>query len=175
MPLISITNLTTGPVIVQDPSGLSNLTVTVPESSTKSGIRVTDDTLARVQPSLDASVAAGRISYAVLEDPTALEEHERLNVRTGTVSPITATKFDECIIVNLAVAGASSVVLPTALPVGSVLDIVDGKGDAAAHNITIDPEGAGTINGAASLVLSVNYASARLVKIASTAWLRLPG
>lgn len=175
MPLISITNLTTSPVVVQDPSGLSNFSVTVLGSATKSGLRVTDDTLARVQPFLDASVAASRISYAVLEDPTALEEHERLNVRTGTASPITATKFDECIVVNLAVAGASSVVLPAALPVGTVLDVVDGKGDAAANNITIDPEGAGTINGAATLVLSVNYASARLVKIAAAAWLRLPG
>jgi hypothetical protein len=52
------------------------------------------------------------------------------------------------------------------LPAGAakqVFIIVDGKGDAGTNNITITPNGAETIKGAASLVLSSNYTGVVLV------------
>lgn len=56
---------------------------------------------------------------------------------------------------------------------GFELLIVDALGNSAAGNITIDPADAGTVNGSSTLVLSTNYASARLQFIAAGTWVRV--
>ncbi len=71
-------------------------------------------------------------------------------------------------------SGARSIALPdpTNLEPGFELLVIDALGNSAAGNITIDPSGGGTINGAGTLVLSANYASARLAWISAGAWVR---
>lgn len=53
--------------------------------------------------------------------------------------------------------GATTVVLPTAT--NQRIEIVDALGLAATYNITIDPPGSVTINGASTYVISANYGS----------------
>ncbi len=76
--------------------------------------------------------------------------------RVATSSPITVSTND-CIVVSaLTVPGAVAVTLPAG-QTKIVYFIVDGTGDAKTNNITITPNGAETINGAANLVLTSNY------------------
>lgn len=72
-------------------------------------------------------------------------------------------------------SGARSIALPdpTSPVEGWVVTVVDALGNAAAGNITIDPDGGGTINGAGTLVLSSNYASARLEWVSAGVWVRV--
>ena len=74
---------------------------------------------------------------------------------------ITAATTDYVIVVNKTVGAASAVTLPAGVT-GQVLIIKDGKGDAAANNITTTPA-AGNIDGAGTHVISTNYGSATLV------------
>jgi hypothetical protein len=57
--------------------------------------------------------------------------------------------------------GGDTVTLPVAAlaGVGKVFHVKDESGTAAANNITVDGNGAETINGAASTVISTNYGS----------------
>jgi hypothetical protein len=64
------------------------------------------------------------------------------------------------LIVNKTVGGATQVTLPATPSRGREVTVSDGKGDAATNNITVVPA-AGTINGAASLVISENYGTAK--------------
>ena len=59
--------------------------------------------------------------------------------------------------------------LPSATVVGQVYQIKD-LGNASANNVTINVAGSDTIDGAASLTISTNYANAVLVCTASTKW-----
>lgn len=168
--LLSITNLLTGPWVLQDPSGITNFSVSIAASGTASNLAVTDDLFSRLQPILDAAVTALDITYTVTDDAVS---PERDRVRTALTTPVAITPADEFVAVNLTVPGAVAVNIPTTCPVGHRLVIGDAKGDAGANNITIATDGADTINGAATLVLNTNYATAELVKVSSTLWLRV--
>lgn len=74
---------------------------------------------------------------------------------------ITVTTADYIVIVNKTVGAASAVAFPAGVT-GQEFIIKDGKGDAAANNITVTPA-AGTIDGAATSVISTNYGSATYV------------
>ncbi len=72
-------------------------------------------------------------------------------------------------------SGARTITLPdpdNLIPGFEVL-IVDALGNSNAGNISIDPDGSGTINGSTTLTLSTNYASARLHWVAAGAWVRV--
>jgi hypothetical protein len=76
-------------------------------------------------------------------------------------------------IVQVKGSGARGVTLPDPtndVPGATVL-IVDALGNAAAGNITITPTT--SINGSATLVLSTNYASARLQWVSAGVWVRV--
>lgn len=75
---------------------------------------------------------------------------------------VTITTADYIVVVNKTVGAATAVALYAAPLAGSQVIIKDGKGDAAANNITITPA-AGTIDGAATLVIAANYGKASLV------------
>jgi hypothetical protein len=81
-------------------------------------------------------------------------------VPSGTT--YSATTSDYIIVVNKVTGSATAVNLPATPPQGMALIIKDGKGDASTNNITITPA-SGTIDGSTSVVLSTNYAVARLV------------
>lgn len=87
----------------------------------------------------------------------------------------TGTWDGESLSVQVKGSGARTITLPdpdNAEPGFEVL-IVDALGNSNAGNITIDPSGAGTINGSSTLVLSTNYASARLHWVSAGAWVRV--
>lgn len=90
-----------------------------------------------------------------LGNNAATTEEMKQAVRVATTTPVTvASATDFAIVTDLSVAGAVAVNLPAGVN-GQVFIVVDGKGDASTNNVTITPA-AGTIGGAASLVLTRN-------------------
>lgn len=85
------------------------------------------------------------------------------NVRVHTIAgAVTVAVSDYIVVVNKASGAATAANLPASPVAGDVYIIKDGKGDAATNNITVTPA-AGTIDGAATYVMSVNYASVTIV------------
>lgn len=89
-----------------------------------------------------------------LADGAQSTTFQKYAVRNATTTPITVVAATDCVVVvDLAVAGASTVNLPA----GSnkqIIYVVDGKGDANDNNITVVPNGVETIAGAADYVLT---------------------
>lgn len=83
-------------------------------------------------------------------------------VRIATVSPDTVTVTDSVVSYQLAAPGAVAVALPAGVT-GQVFYLKDGTGDAATNNITITPNGAETIDDAATAVINTNYGALTLV------------
>lgn len=75
---------------------------------------------------------------------------------------ITTTQSDDIVIVNKSAGAATDVSLHAAPQSWVKITIKDGKGDAAANNITITPA-AGTIDGAATYVINANYGVITLI------------
>jgi hypothetical protein len=80
---------------------------------------------------------------------------QKMRVRTVTATPDTVNATVDCIL-PINVASASAINLPAGLE-KQVFFIFDASGAAATNNITITPNGAETVRGAASLVLNKNY------------------
>jgi Pectate lyase superfamily protein/Major tropism determinant N-terminal domain len=80
------------------------------------------------------------------------------NVQVAATSPVICTTNSDVIVVDLAVAGPSSVTLLSGATLykGQTVTVKDGKGDANAHNITISCATA-NIDGQASYVINTNY------------------
>lgn len=89
----------------------------------------------------------------------------RLNVcevTTKTSSGNVTCLNEGVVVVNKTVGAATQVTLPASPTLGGMYPfvwVVDGKGDAATNNITV-VAASGNINGAASYVISENYAAA---------------
>lgn len=115
--------------------------------------------------SLDAKLAEHDDALNALEADDSVTE-----LITALVSPYTAGATDSEIVTKLTAPGAVSVVLNAAAPIGKVVRVVDGTGDAASNNVTITDAGAATINGASSLVLNTNKGWIFLLKSSSTTW-----
>jgi hypothetical protein len=98
-----------------------------------------------------------------------------LNLEYPGTQQLTATgSWDqESDTIHVKGSGARGVTLPEPtndVPGATVL-IVDALGNSAAGNITITP--VTSINGSATLVLSTNYASARLQWVSAGVWVRV--
>ncbi len=95
--------------------------------------------------------------------------------RLAQVLTVSSTWDQESEAVHVKGSGARAIALPdpTVLVEGFEVLVIDALGNAAAGNITIDPSGSGTINGSATLVLSTNYASARLRWVSAGVWVRV--
>lgn len=106
-----------------------------------------------------------------LGNNAAVAQEAKQAIRLATTSPVTVSSAtDYAIVVDLSVAGASAVNLPAGVN-GQIFIVIDGKGDAATNNITINPNGAETIAGAASLVLNKNRQTVMLgYNLATTDW-----
>lgn len=95
------------------------------------------------------------------------------NQRLVTASPIVIAGTDQILNVNIA-AGAPTCALPAAATRNGIpLSFKDVGGNFALHNLTITPNGAETIDGAASLILATNRQYITLVPAndgTSTGW-----
>lgn len=87
-------------------------------------------------------------------------------VTNVTTTPFNVLLGDYLLAVNL--AAPSSIVLPIGAPIGTVFIVKDTSGDASTNNITITAPGS-TIDGAATYVINIDYASVTLVQT-STEW-----
>ena len=86
-----------------------------------------------------------------------------VKTRTALTTPVTvADGTDYLVRCKLTVPAAVAVSIPGATAAGTVFEIKDATGDAAANNITITPT-SGTIDGAATLVINTNFGKARLI------------
>lgn len=114
--------------------------------------------------------AAGEVNWANLSDfLVALGNNaqgttaQKIAVREAVTTPVTVASTTDCVVIsNLTVAGPVAVNLPAGVA-GQVFMIIDGKGDANTNNITITPNGAETINGAATLTLTSNNGAVIIV------------
>jgi hypothetical protein len=98
-----------------------------------------------------------------LGDSAQATTFQKWAVRKATSSPVTVSATTDCVVVtDLTVAGAVTVNLPAGAS-KQLFIIIDGKGDAATNNITINRNGTDTIKGATSLVLSHNRDAVVLV------------
>lgn len=71
MPLLTVTNLTTSDVTIQDPTGQSSLSFTVRGSATLSNRKVTLNELAAIEAQLNAEADAGVLSWSTKDDPAS--------------------------------------------------------------------------------------------------------
>lgn len=100
------------------------------------------------------------INVATTTAPT-LPVNVTLRVVTAA-GAATVTTSDYMVVINKTVGAATVVNLPAGPTVGDTYLIKDGKGDAAANNITLTPA-AGTIDGAGTYVISQGYESITVV------------
>jgi hypothetical protein len=91
-----------------------------------------------------------------LADNAATTTFNKQAVRKATTTPVTVSGSTDCtIIVDLAVAGATTVNLPAGAD-KQIFVIVDGRGDASTNNITVDANGSETIEGSLTKVIRLN-------------------
>ena len=105
-----------------------------------------------------------------LADNAQTINFQKIAARVATTSPASVSSATDCVVIsNLSVAGAVAVTLPPGVD-KQIFYIVDGKGDASTNNITIDGDGAETINGAATYVLNVDHGGIGIVYKAGQGW-----
>lgn len=75
---------------------------------------------------------------------------------------VTVTTADDIVVIDKTTGAATVVNLPAGPATGDWFTIKDGKGDAAANNITITPA-SGTIDGSGTLVMLSNYQAVTVV------------
>jgi hypothetical protein len=75
---------------------------------------------------------------------------------------VTVAATDDVVVVRKSSGAATTVNLPASPATGQQHTIKDGKGDAATNNLTITPN-SGNIDGAATLVMNINYDSVTVV------------
>lgn len=91
-----------------------------------------------------------------LADYAAVKTTKIQAIRTATTSPITVSATsDFAVNVALSVAGVSTVTLPVGAS-GQMFCIIDGNGDSATYNITVQGSSSQTINGASTYVMASN-------------------
>lgn len=95
------------------------------------------------------------------------------NTTTVNVATYDLLATDDILLVTYTTTGAvTSLTLPTAQVIdGRVIVIKDAGGNAATNNITIDTEGAETIDGANTQVISTNYGSITIISDGTTWYL----
>lgn len=68
MPLLTVNNLRTSAISIQDPSGLAFVTMTVPGSSSVTNKVLTEEQFAAIEPQLKALEAGSHISYSTKDN-----------------------------------------------------------------------------------------------------------
>lgn len=102
-----------------------------------------------------------------LGQKAAVADEMKQSIRKATTSPVTVVDSgDFAIVTDLSVAGPVTVNLPVGVQ-GRIFVIVDGKGDAATNNVTINRGGTDTIASATSFVMNKNRQVVMLQYIAA--------
>jgi hypothetical protein len=105
---------------------------------------------------LSPTTGTGANTVTITANGLALEP-----VRIALVSPDTVLATDSIVSYQLTVPGAVAVALPAGIT-GTVYYLKDGTGDAATNPITITPNGAETIDDAATATINTNYGALTL-------------
>lgn len=113
--------------------------------------------IAGVGISLSPASGTGANSVTVTANGLAAEP-----VRIATTTPDTVLATDSVISYQLAAPGPVAVALPAGVT-GTVYYLKDGTGDASTNPITITPNGAETIDDAATATINTNYGALTLV------------
>ena len=71
MPLLSIVNLNASEIAIQDPTGYSSLSITVPAGGTIPALSITLEQLAAIEPQLGAMTTAGFLTWTIVDDPNS--------------------------------------------------------------------------------------------------------
>jgi hypothetical protein len=171
MPLLTVNNLTSEVLALQEKTGeYGGLVLRVPASGSVSNVYVMLQTLASLEPTLQAQATAGNLTWSTSVDPAFESDQIPSHITTVLVTPYDAVAGDQIILTNLTSAGAVSVVLSAAAPIGQEVHVVDAKGDAGTNHITITVASSGTINGGANDVISSNNGHVALLKTGASAW-----
>src|SRR5882672_9418105 len=72
MPLLTVTNLLTSPISLQDPAG--SISLTVPGSGSITNKVLTEDQLAALAPQLDLEQTAGNLRWSAKDNPADLAD-----------------------------------------------------------------------------------------------------
>ena len=83
-------------------------------------------------------------------------------VRIATTTPDTVLATDSIVSYQLAAPGPVAVALPAGV-LGTTYYLKDGTGDASTNPITITPDGAETIDDAATATINTNYGALTIV------------
>lgn len=110
--------------------------------------------------------SAGEVAY--IDKDGKIQRKEQIRVVTAAGAVTVSATTDYCIVVNKTTGAATTVNLP-AVAAGLTFVIKDGKGDAATNNITLTPA-AGTIDGAATKVMNLNYDSMTVICDGTNWW-----
>ena len=100
------------------------------------------------------SAAGGTIDVTALDFDRLVIGRRHVREVTGA-GDITVGEFDDAILVNKAAGAATGVTLPAAAARRRPLTVKDTKGDAATNPITLNPDGAETIDGLSSWVIGI--------------------
>lgn len=111
------------------------------------------------------SFSTGVKTISVVAVAGSMNRSQR-TIASGSSYAMTAN--DCVILVNKTVGGATAITLKASPKPNDEIFVMDAKGDAATNNITITPA-AGTINGAANVVVSAAWQCLRLV-YSGTEW-----
>jgi hypothetical protein len=172
MPLLTVSNLTAKVLTLQEINAeYRGLVVRVPASGSVTGLYCLLAELAALEPVLIAEATAGNITWSAMADSAHETDQVPDHLTTVLTQPYDAVAGDQEIVVNLTSAHATSVVLSLAAPIGQLVRVIDGAGNAGTDNITVTVASSGTINGGASTVISSNYGHVTLLKVATNAWL----
>lgn len=141
-------------------------TASTPEGTTLAGSYIGYQSASSAWVCVNNSVPVWRANdygFVLPNVPLYTQAGRVKGVRVVTASgAITITIADEVVIVNKSVGAATTVNLMSSPTTGTEITIKDGKGDANSNNITVTPA-AGTIDGAATLVINTAYGVKRVV------------
>jgi len=104
-----------------------------------------------------SSLADSRMMDRMMLRDIGERESNGIFIRQETVSGVYNVTVQDGTVFCDTSGGVATINLPTAVGVGGRIYLVCDKGNAAANNVTVTPQGGETISGAGSYVISSNY------------------
>lgn len=124
-----------------------------------------DATLKQIETSVSDIELALAVAGVALDDAALVTPFE-----TRTVTTNTALTASDCLVLVDATSGNVTIDLPPALGKNG-FEVIIKKIDSTANTVTVEPNGAETIEGAANKVLTTQYEVCRTASDGATWWL----